>query len=215
MLWRAAPALVVLTLAPTAMAQSHAQDRSLSVPTFTTGLGLQAALGGNNCEHGGDVISCTNNVLFSGLQLHSSLRFARHFGVGVVGSVSGGGDRTESFDSSYGSTSTSHSLYRGSVVATVHPWVDRGFWAGVEGGVAAIYDARSGGAQPSFSTTQSAPLVGAALGWDLELSRSVVLGLEYRQLYAAFKDDSEVTDGWSYGRWWSAAGVTLAYRSGL
>ena len=149
---------------------------------FALGLGLGLTWGlGDVWESEGDVISNGGSPLFLDLSLAPSYRVASDFALGIRAGIGlEPGSRGE-VSTSGDSVELDRQQWHLSATARYQAEPGRGFYIGLGAGTAAIVDSRG-----NSSVSQWAPLLDAAVGYDLSLAGWLSLAPELRAAYAPF-----------------------------
>jgi hypothetical protein len=177
--------LAMLLLASPAT-RAHADESRRG--KVAVGLGAHAASSlGLVCEWELDVDGCSSLQLFVGgdLSAHYFLLDWLAVGARAAGSVP-----TNHVSGSTLRAQESEALWRFSAEAKLYPSALSGLWLGAELGGAWLNESLS-----PHSVTQSAVLVGGALGWDfLELGKHLQLGVDARVQLLTFAEEAPMLD---------------------
>lgn len=176
---------------------------------FQLGLGAGLTLGlGDVWEGNGDVRGSSGGPLFLDLSVTPSYRVTRDVALGVRAGVGlEPGSRGEASTSGE-SLSLDRRLWHASALGRYQADPGRGWYVALSLGAAAIVDSLG-----NESSSQWAPLIGAAAGYDLRVARPLSLGLELRAAYADFGDGARLSPARSYDydvSTWIGAGVVAS-----
>jgi hypothetical protein len=175
------------------------------------------------CQRDSDVIGCSPWWPFVGIEVGGEYRFTDWLAMGLRGYGSKDLDASESVSSTGESEDRDLWLWRLSTAARFFPLIfPDGIWLGAELGVAFLVDSldafdRSGDQTSARWTTQIAPLLGAALGWEINLSEAFILELELRTQLIALGENPRELKREVYSREfgiapWLGLGVGGAYQ---
>lgn len=175
---------------------------------FQLGVGTGLTFGlGDVWERRGDVIGSGGGPILLDVSVAPSYRVARELALGIRAGV-GLDPGSRGVASSSGEyVSLDRRLWHASATGRYQPRPGRGGYLTLSAGVAEIVDS-----QGDVSASQWAPMLGAALGYDVFIARPLSLGLELRAAYAPFVESSRMSADERYDydvSTWLGAGVVV------
>jgi hypothetical protein len=175
------------------------------------------------CQRDMDVVGCSSFWPFAGFDLSGRMKMTDWLAIGLRAYGSKDLDSSESVSSSGDTEDRDLWLWRVSAEARFFPSIfPSGLWIGPELGVVFMVDilqAYNGSNKRVLNlwTTQIAPLLGAAVGWDLSIDESWIIGIDLRAQLIALGSNPPELKREVYSRdfgtsFWIGLGVSGAYR---
>ncbi len=147
------------------------------------------------CRKEADVVACTTGSAFAGADFGARYAIVKWLALGARFAGDKSLDRAKGVSEGGGTSENTVRLWRLSAEATFSPSpLPRGLWVGAEIGAAFVVDGFKDfdgirKVSSSDSTTQFAPLFGAAIGWNFFSEKVLSLGIALRTQMLLFSDD--------------------------